>query len=91
MARLFIDQTIKTLEGYGVTDPDIEQKVRSAIAANLPSKTYNMAVVFLGLVTLVLALGSIGLAGLGRSVPEALWGALGAGIGGLAGIFMAKD
>ena len=69
-----------------VTDQEIE-KAAEAVAA-LPSKTYNLAVVFLGLVTVILAAGAIYL---GDGVNEALWGALGAGIGGLAGIFMARD
>jgi len=37
-----------------------------------------------------LAIVSILLAILNKPLPEALWGALGAGIGGLAGIFMGK-
>lgn len=66
-------------------------KVRTAIVSNLPPKTYNLAVVFLGLATLVLTIGSVVLLFAEREVADALWGAVGAGIGGLAGIFMAKD
>ncbi len=65
--------------------------VKDSIQSNLPAKTYNTAVLFLGLITIVSAIGSILLPAIGASVPEALWSALGAGIGGLAGIFMSRD
>jgi hypothetical protein len=44
-----------------------------------------------GWATIELAMGIILLAGLGKAVPEALWSSLGAGIGGLAVIFMGKQ
>jgi len=78
------------LESRGVSEADRE-KVKEALVANLPARTYNAAVVYLGIATVALVLGSILLGGLNKEVPEALWGALGAGIGGLAGIFMGKQ
>jgi hypothetical protein len=53
-------------------------------------ETLTSAVIFLGLATLVLAVGSMALVLNDKTVPEALWSALGAGIGGLAGIFMGQ-
>ncbi len=89
MAQLRVEKVADDLAGQGV-DADTIAKVRSTITANMPPETIDKAVVFLGLTTIVLALGGIFLPGLGKAVPEALWTALGAGIGGLAGIFMGK-
>jgi hypothetical protein len=84
-----IEKVGEDLHAQGIA-ADTIQKVKSTIIANIPPQTLDKAVLFLGLATIVLAGGSIILAGLGKSVPEALWSALGAGIGGLAGIFMGK-
>ncbi len=84
-------QTVRSaLKEAGVPEAQIEP-ASQAVVAHLPSKTYNTAILFLGAVTLLLALGAIGLPAFNKVVADALWGALGAGIGGLAGIFMAKD
>jgi hypothetical protein len=90
MAQLQIKKIEKPLEEQGFTQEQI-QKVKNTILVNLKPETYDKAVIFLGWVTLALALGSILLVSIGKSVPEALWGTLGAGIGGLAGIFIGKQ
>ena len=90
MAQLSVQKVEEALKAEGFSAADT-QKVRGAIMAHLPAKTYNTAILFLGWATVALAVGSIVLAGVGNAVPEALWGALGAGIGGLAGIFMSKE
>ena len=46
---------------------------------------------FLGIATLVLTLGCVLLAIVGKTIPEALWTVLGACIGGLAGVYMGKS
>ncbi len=89
MAQLKVEKIAKDLEEKGI-DPGTIAKVKSTIE-NIKPETINKAVHFLGWATVVLALGGILLAVLGKTVPEALWGALGAGIGGLAGIFMGKQ
>lgn len=90
MRKANIELVARTLADEGFDEAQT-QKVKAAIAASLPEKTYNMAVVYLGVATVALVLGSILLGGLGKEVPEALWGALGAGIGGLAGVFMGNQ
>jgi hypothetical protein len=89
MAQWKVENIAKDLQEKGVDTGTIE-KVKSTIE-NLKPETIDKAVLFLGWATVVLALGSIVLTGLDKKVPEALWGALGAGIGGLAGIFMGKQ
>jgi hypothetical protein len=79
-----------TLKDQGVPADRLEA-ASQAIIDNLPAETYNSAILFLGAVTLLLALGAVLLPAFGKEVVDALWGALGAGIGGLAGIFMAKS
>lgn len=91
MAKPQAERLAKALVTQGLIDPAKESEAQSTISGNLPPETYNKAVIFLGWATVVLTLGSILLAGLDKEVPEALWGALGAGIGGLAGIFMGKE
>lgn len=91
MAKLEAEKLAKALVARGVVDATKEAEAEGTISANLPPGTYNRAVIFLGWATVILTLGSILLAGLEKEVPEALWGALGAGIGGLAGIFMGRE
>jgi len=78
------------LEVQGFNDPQTREKIINTIKT-VPEKTYDKAVIFLGFATLIVALGGILLASLDKTVPDALWTALGAGIGGLAGIFTGKD
>ena len=90
MAQLKIDEVRNSLEKEGFDSGQLD-RVEQAIKVNLPPATYNKAVIFLGLATVLLVLGSIFLTGTNKVVPDALWGAVGAGIGGLAGIFMGKE
>jgi hypothetical protein len=87
MSQVRLDEVARTLSNEGFTEEQTA-RVKAAITASLPERTYNTAVVYLGVATVALVLGSILLGGMGKDVPEALWGALGAGIGGLAGVFM---
>ncbi len=82
------DKISRSLRESGVPEEHVEAAAEAVV--NLPEKTYNTAIYFLGGVTLLLALGAVVLPAFGNQVADALWGALGAGIGGLAGIFM-KD
>lgn len=56
----------------------------------LPPKTYTAAVWFLGIITIILAGGAIASVVLKTGGAEGLWGAVGAGVGALAGIFGTK-
>jgi hypothetical protein len=76
------------LKEAGLDDGKIDM-VKGAIKS-LPPKAYNNAVFFLGCATLVITLGGVFLIAYNKTVPDGLWTALGAGIGGLAGIFMGK-
>ena len=80
----------QNLEVQGFNDPQTKEKILNAFKG-VPEPTYNKAVIFLGAATLIVAVGGILLAALNKTVPDALWTALGAGIGGLAGIFTGKD
>ena len=90
MPKFDFKQLDKSLDVEGIQDPQVKEKIVSAIKS-LPEKTYDKAVIFLGYVTLLVAVGGILLAALNKTVPDALWTALGAGIGGLAGIFTGKN
>jgi hypothetical protein len=81
-----VDKIEKALLNEGF-DQTVVDKIKNAIIPNLEPKTYNIAIIFLGVVTFTLAFGSIILALEKVTLPEPLWGALGAGIGGLAGLF----
>ena len=89
MIKLRLEKIARALEEGGVDQNTIE-RVKSVIES-LEPETFDKAIIFLGWSTIILAIGSILLTGLGKPVPEALWSALGAGIGGLAGIFMGKQ
>ena len=85
-----LEKLKSTLKAQGVADDRLDA-ASQAVAATLPPKTYNTAMFFLGAVTLLLAVGAVLLPAYDKIVADALWGALGAGIGGLAGIFMTRD
>ena len=79
----------KNIEGILLASgiPENQTKeIMERISSTIPPRVYMYAVSFLGAVTVILAIGSIVLASL-DGAPEALWTALGAGLGGLAGIF----
>lgn len=90
MPKFDFEKLDKSLESEGIKDPQTKEKVISAIKS-VPARTYNKAIIFLGFATLIVALGGILLAALDKNVPDALWTALGAGIGGLAGIFTGRE
>ncbi len=50
----------------------LQETVSEGLAEHLPSETYNWAVVFLGVVTLLLALGAVLLPAFARPVADAL-------------------
>lgn len=81
-----IDKVIASLEADGFNEAQL-QRVTALLKTSLPTRAYVWAVVFLGAATYVLALGAILL----RATPDALWTAVGAGLGGLTGIFMGKN
>jgi hypothetical protein len=71
--------------------PDIVNKVDETIQKNFPKKTYELAVWFLGIATIILILGAVASSMLGKATSDALWASVGAGIGALAGIFTGKS
>lgn len=88
MNRDSVARAMVELAHEGLDDAQ-KAKVEDVIK-NLPDKTYNAAVIFLGIATVSMVIGAVVLAAIDKSV-DALWGALGAGIGGLAGIFMGSQ
>ncbi len=90
MAQFKVEKVAQDLAAKGVDQATVAE-VKRTIIENMKPETIDKAVLFLGWATVALAVGSIILAGLNKTVPEALWSALGAGIGGLAGIFMGKQ
>lgn len=78
-----IDKIVAALRNDGFSETQAEW-VASMLQAQPRPRVYIWAVVFLGAATYVLALGAIVL----RATPDALWTAVGAGLGGLTGIFM---
>ena len=90
MPKLDFKKLDANLEAQGFNDPQTREKIINSIKT-MPEKTYDKAVIFLGFATLIVAVGGILLAAIGGTVPDALWTALGAGIGGLAGIFTGKN
>jgi len=78
------------LQAAGAT-PDLVKAARMSIEQNMPKITYTLAVKFLGWATLLLIAGAITSLLIHKSASEALWTAVGAGLGGLAGIFTGKS
>jgi len=87
MARLDFRKLEQNLQKQDIKG-ELANRVDTAVKDSLSQGTYDKAVLFLGWVTVLLTVGTLALAYLDKA-PEALWGALGAGIGGLAGIFTA--
>jgi len=89
MARLNIENVKSHLRSENFSEDQIQTIVK-VIRDNLPPEILSKALIFLGIVTVVLAAGFILLIARGETVPGEGWTALAAGIGGLAGIFTAK-
>ncbi len=90
MAKLKVKELREALVAEGLP----QEKVDAALVRLLQEvkpETVHLAVRFLGFATLILAVGSVGLAVFGKTIPEALWTVLGACVGGLAGIYMGKQ
>ena len=85
-----IEKMDAALKNEGLSDKEIVA-VHELLEKMFPTGVYKAAVIFLGWVTVLLAVGAIALIAYTGQSPEALWVALGAGIGGLAGIFAQKD
>lgn len=91
MAQLKAKEIVEGLANQGFIDKTKASEAEDAIKnLKLSPETYDTAVWFLGIATVILAIGSMVLVGLDKA-SEAVWGALGAGIGGLAGIFTGKQ
>jgi len=84
------DNVLADLAKAGATEAMIE-KARESLNANYPPKTYTVAVWFLGSATIILIVGAVASVLLGKEASDALWTAVGAGLGGLAGIFTGKS
>ena len=80
-----LETIVASLQDDGFTETQV-RRVTHIIEAHPRPRVYIWAVVFLGAATYVLALGAILL----RATPDALWTAVGAGLGGLTGIFMGR-
>jgi len=80
-----IENIAASLQEDGLTEAQV-QRITSRLQPRPRQRVYIWAVVFLGAATYVLALGAILL----RATPDALWTAVGAGLGGLTGIFMGR-
>jgi len=85
-----LKEFVEELEEEGFDEEQV--KVAKSVARNnLGQKTYNTAVHYLGLATILLGIGALYVAyHQPDGVSEALWGIIGAGVGGLSGIFMGR-
>ncbi len=70
---------LRDIEAAGATT-DVIEKARVSLGKNFPAKVYNLAVVYLGLATILLVLGAVLLLWLGKEAPD-----------GLAGIFTGRS
>ena len=89
MAKRF-EKMEKELRNEGLDD-DVAQKAMEVFKANLPPPVYKSAIHYLGSATILLVFGSIAMYIYKGALPDAIWGAIGAGIGGLAGLFMGSQ
>ena len=78
------------LEAEGV-DSTVSAKVEEVLEMRLPPMTYKVAVWSLGIATVLLIGGTVFLAAMSLGPPESLSVALGASIGGLAGVLMPRE
>lgn len=70
---------------------DIIAVARESLERNFPKKVYTHAIWFLGSATIVLVVGAIVSVLRDQQASDAMWTAVGAGLGSLAGIFTAKS
>lgn len=84
-----ISKVTKVLQNHNFGDDQIAI-VAKAISDNFPPRVYFIAVWFIGVITLSMALGAVALLFKGIS-DEAVWVAIGVGLGALAGIFAGKE
>ena len=85
-----IEKLDTELRAVGLSDKELVA-VHEWVEKTFPPRVYRTAVRFLGWVTVLLAAGAVALLAFDYASPEALWALVGAGIGGLAGIFAQKQ
>jgi hypothetical protein len=84
------DAVVEDLKAV-TADGVVIKTVQESLKRNFPPKVYIHAVWFLGLATLVLVTGAVACLLKQKEMSEAMWTAIGAGIGALAGIFTAQN
>lgn len=84
------EAVIDDLRAAGANASGIEA-ARKSLDKHFTEKTYLLAVKYLGVATIILIVGAVASLLLKIPTSEALWTAVGAGLGGLAGIFTAKS
>jgi hypothetical protein len=83
-----VEPIISKLKSWNVLSAEQLSELESDLRNAIPENVYKVAIYFLGAITALLVIGAIVLAMSEKGAPDAIWAALGAGIGGLAGIFM---
>ena len=84
------DEKIKgILERAGLTG-DVLEHAKDEIVQNIPEKVFTSAIFYLGLMGLIIIVGSITLAVKEFQIPEGLLALGGTAVGGIAGIFTKK-
>jgi len=81
---------INEIQDYLEKKELLDDKLKTLIGQlrdSIPGMTYNIAVIFLGLIAVVLVVGCCMLLLQEKEISEGMWGLGGAAIGGLAGIF----
>ena len=84
------EAVLAALRNVRATD-EIVEEARRALELNFPEQTYNVAVWSLGVATNILIVGAVLSLLLERGSSDAVWTAVGAGVGGLAGVFAANS
>lgn len=82
-----IKKVEKVINDLGLPNDKTEETVEK-LRTIIPPETYKTAIHYLGLTTIILVLGVIAIVIFEGTLPEAVWGVIGAGMGGLVGIFM---